>query len=186
MPSNLCQLWLTHALEFMQTIACTPGPRPHSPAMTSNIVSGVSYTPIWFTQEQTSDDEDGVHTDVILPTRLNSRWHKLVKNTNPQKLYRYSVTGALKRAKISRQKFLKCWFSVRSRILPDEVVSLFKDAGFGLGYAMKTSRRMALRVAFVRTILQRYKDMEVFRVHLFYLLFLISSWSPFVSRVWAH
>ena len=53
---------------------------------------------------------------------------------------------------------------MRSRTPPDEVFSWLKDAGFGQErYYKKLSVRTPLRVAFVRKILQRYKDVKVFR-----------------------
>ena len=74
--------------------------------------------------------------------------------------YYYSITAALKAANIDQEEFLKCWNFVKSRTMPDEVFSWFKDAGFG-----RVTRRPAstsLRVAFVRKILQRYKEIEVY------------------------
>ena len=122
---------------------------------------------------------------VYLPRLINSRWSKFLKSDRKRKKYWYVITAALEVENIDKEEFLKCWKFVRPRTKPDEVLSWFKYAGFGQG-PMGTSRRTSLRVAFVRTILQRYEDMEVFRVHLLYMLFLISSCSPFVSRVCAH
>ena len=125
---------------------------------TSNIVSAVSYTHIRFIQER-SDDEGAMKcTQLSVPVWLHSRWQEIVKRR--RKYYQYSVTDALKSANISGRKFLKCWRFVRPRTKPDKVLSLFKDAGFGQG-PMGACRRTSLRVAFVRKILQRYKDMKV-------------------------
>ena len=44
--------------------------------------------------------------------------------------------------------------------MPDEVFSWFKDAGFG--QVTRRPARISLTVAFVRKILQRYKDIEVY------------------------
>ena len=117
-------------------------------------------------QEQSEDESEMCY--VCLATHLNSKWCKVVKTQ--KSFYKYKIGAAIKSVNISKKEFLKCWGFVRARTPPDEVFSWFKDARFGQR-SMKISRRMALRVAFVRRILQRYKDIEVFRIYL-YLLFL--------------
>ena len=154
----------------MQTITCTLEHYQHSSVTlmlmavtTFNIVSAVSYAHIQFIQEH-SDDEDEIKcTQLGVPMCILSRWQEIVNHHRAA--YQYSVTNALHLANISGGKFLKCWEFVRSRTPPDEVFSWFKDAGFGQGFMMK-SLRTPLRVSFVRKIIQRYKDIEVFRVHL--------------------
>ena len=130
-------------------------------AMTCNIVNGVSYPFIPFIQEQSDDEDEFSYTYVILPTWLNLRWEKFVKRPHPLRIYRYGVTAAVKAANISRKEFLKCWTFVRSRASRDDIFCWLKDAGFGQDSIGK-SRRTPLRVAFVRKILQRYKDIKVY------------------------
>ena len=130
---------------------------------TSNIVSAVSYTHIRFIQEHSDDEGEMKCTQLSVPIWLHSRWKEIVKRR--RKYYQYSVTDALQSANIRGRKFLKRWRFVRSRTPPDELFSWFKDAGFGQGYMMQ-SLRTSSRVTFVRKIMQRYKDIKVFRVHL--------------------
>ena len=63
---------------------------------------------------------------------------------------------------------------MKSRTMPDEVFSWFKDAGFG-----RFTRRPAstsLRVAFVRKILQRYKEIEVYvLIYVFHVCILLGK-----------
>ena len=166
MPSNVCN----HCSypRVPPILSVTPIPMA---ALTSYIASGVSYAFIRFIQEQNSDDEDEFSsTTVILPKWINPRWGKFVKRPYPLRLYQYGISPALKSANVSRKEFLKCWRFVRSRAAPDDVFSWLKDAGFGQGSIAK-SRHRSLRVAFVRKILQQYKDMKVSRVHMFLLFF---------------
>ena len=73
--------------------------------------------------------------------------------------FSYPIPGALKAANIDKEEFAKCWKFVKSRTMPEEIFSWFKDAGFGQVTARPARR--SLRVAFVRKILQRRKDIEV-------------------------
>ena len=181
MPSNLCNHCLCPRVLPILSVTLIP-----MAALMSNIASGVSYAFTWFIQEQNSDDEDEFSsTTVILPKWINPRWNKFVKRPYPLRMYQYGISPALKSANVSRKEFLKCWRFVRSRAAPDDVFSWLKDAGFGQGSIAK-SRRTPLRVAFVRKIIQQYKDMKVFRVHLFLLFIVFLLWSRFVSRVCAH
>ena len=71
----------------------------------------------------------------------------------------YNITSGLKAANINKKEFVKCWNFVKSRTTPEEIFSWFKDARFGQVTAQPARR--PLRVAFVRKILQRRKDIEV-------------------------
>ena len=111
----------------------------------------------WFIQEQSDGEDEARYTSIVIPMRINARWRKLVKHRRTT--YQYGVTKALNSANISRDEFLKCWRFVRPRTPPDELFSWFKEARFGQG-PMKVSQRTPLRMAFVRKILQRYKDIS--------------------------
>ena len=110
---------------------------------------------------------------IHLPKHIIPRWRKFLNceggdiynNVTPGRKfvksnpYYYSITAALKAVNIDKEEFLKCWNFVKSRTMPDEVFSWFKDAGFGQIHS--TSASTSSRAAFVRKILQRYKDIKV-------------------------
>ena len=111
---------------------------------------------------------------VYLPKHIIPRWRKFLNceggdiynNVTPDRefvkfnRYYYSITAALKALNIDKEEFAKCWNFVRSRTMPGEVFSWFKDAGFG--QVTRRPARISLTVAFVRKILQRYKEIEVY------------------------
>ena len=113
---------------------------------------------IWFIQEQWNSEDQPEKIRVRLPKHIHSRWRKFLK-CDGERFY-YQIGKALKAENINKEKFAKCWKFVRSRTMPDEVFSWFKDAGFG--QVTRRPARISLTVAFVRKILQRYKEVEVY------------------------
>ena len=95
---------------------------------------------------------------VYLPRHIAPRWRKFLNCDGRD--FGYNVTPCLKAANVNKKEFAKCWTFVKSRTMPDEVFSWFKDAGFG--QVTRRPARISLTVAFVRKILQRYKDIEVY------------------------
>ena len=71
----------------------------------------------------------------------------------------------LQKANVSEKEFKSCWFYLHPRLSDDELFSLFKDSGFSHG-------EITGRSAFVRTVLQRCKDIKVFCQNL-YLYFYV-------------
>ena len=63
---------------------------------------------------------------------------------------------SLQRANVSENEFKSCWFYLHPRLSDDELFSLFKDSGFSPRDHEVTG------IAFVRAVLQRYKDAKVF------------------------
>ena len=111
-------------------------------------------------------------TIVYLPKLIISRWNTFLKSDRKRKKYWYVITTALEVENVDKEEFLKCWKFVRPRTRPEEVFSWFKDAGFGQIHS--TSARKSLRVAFVRKILQRYKDIKVYAcIHVRFALVLV-------------
>ena len=92
---------------------------------------------------------------LYLPRHIAPRWRKFLNCDGRD--FGYNVTPCLEAANVNKKEFAKCWTFVKSRTMPDEVFSWFKDAGFG-----QANRSHVRDAAFARKILQRYKDIEVY------------------------
>ena len=135
----------------------------------------IIYTLIWFIQEQRDNEGDGPpKITVRLPKYITSRWRKFLKSD--QEIFEYNISTSVKAANIDKKEFVKCWNFVKSRTMPEEIFSWFKDARFG--QITPRPARKSLRVAFIKTILQRYKDIEVC-VHMCFPCVIVMVWFVF-------
>ena len=90
-----------------------------------------------------------------MPKRIKARWSRH-HNLPKQDRYTYDIAPALKKAKIDTDEFNICWSYLNARLSSDEIFSLFY---FGFS---PTDPDVPGRLAFVRTVLKRYKDAKVF------------------------
>ena len=76
--------------------------------------------------------------------------------------FKYALSKVLKMMNVPSKEFAKCWNFIKKNTTHEELFCLVKDAGFG-------PRDVALfsKVAFVRKVLQRYKDANVVWVSVF-------------------
>ena len=105
-------------------------------------------------QERTVGQEMG-RIKVIVPKRIGVRWaqhHNLPQLDH----HGYDMMPSITNAKVCTGMFKICWNYLRVRLSDDELFSLFKDSGFS------PRDRKVIGIAFVRSVLQRYKDAKVF------------------------
>ena len=91
----------------------------------------------------------------IVPKRIAVRYAQHFKLPRLD-LYRYDMTSSITKAKVCTAEFKIRWAYMRARLSDDELFSLFKDSGFSPRDHEVTG------IAFVRAVLQRYKDAKVF------------------------
>ena len=91
----------------------------------------------------------------IVPKRIAVRYAQHFKLPRLD-LYRYDMTSSITKAKVCTAEFKIRWAYMRARLSDDELFSLFKDSGFSPRDHEVTG------IAFVRAVLQRYKDVKVF------------------------
>ena len=90
-----------------------------------------------------------------MPKRIAVRYAQHFKLPQLDR-YRYDMTSSITKAKICTAEFKIRWEYLHPRLSDDELFSLFKDSGFSPRDHEVTG------IAFVRAVLQRYKDVEVF------------------------
>ena len=90
-----------------------------------------------------------------MPKRIKARWSRH-HNLPKQDRYTYDIAPALKKAKIDTDEFNICWSYLNAKLSSDELFSLFY-----FGFSPRDPD-VPGRLAFVRTVLKRYKDAKVF------------------------
>ena len=96
---------------------------------------------------------------ISVPKRIRVRWVQH-HNLPQQDRYQYRMNSSLAKAKVCAEEFFTQWAYVRARLSDDKLFSLFN-----FGFSPR-EHDVTRRLAFVRTVLQRYTDAKVFYVHL--------------------
>ena len=106
-------------------------------------------------QGRRDEDDDVYRMRVHVPDRIHSRLCEHLKREESP--VGYSISAPLKMLNVTSQEFSECWGFIKNSTTDEELFCLFKDAGFGSSVPVTTRK-----LDFVRIVLQRYNDAQVF------------------------